>query len=184
MKSFLVLASALTLSAVALESLADGPSPADGWAEPASALAFAPTIDVPTGEPALERLVVAWDGLLPLGCYTCGPCGTDNKDHELYGQPPPAGGKEAAHTEECQIGSCADHDDCGPGMAAANEAMWQVTRAALEATPSELAAVLDRHPGRMQVNNERAALQLIGCGGVIVASYPAASLPALRALFQ
>ena len=184
MKSLLVLASALSLSAVALEPPAGAPSPADGWAEPASATAMALTTDFPTGEIALERMVVAWDGLVPLGCYTCSACGTDNKDHELFGHPPPTGGKEAAHTEECQTGSCSDHGDCGPGMAAANEAMWRVTRAAFEATPSELASVLDRHPSRIHVNHERAALQLIGCGGVIVASYPAASLPSLQALLQ
>ena len=132
----------------------------------------------------LDRLLSDWGRAVPVtGCYDCNICGFWRNKHRVDGNPPPSGGYEAAHVEGCNgDGTCADHETCG--MTQMAEALGEITRAVRWAESEVLAAVVDRHPEWMRINRDRQALQLVGCEGSIVASYPATSLPALAGLLQ
>lgn len=59
--------------------------------------------------------------------------------------------------------------------------MSQIVRTLREATPQVLASAVARHP-QLMLNGDRGALQLVGCGGAVVASYPVATLASLQPL--
>lgn len=58
-------------------------------------------------------------------------------------------------------------------------------RALRQATPAVLVAAVARHPQLLRLNAEvRWALQLVGCGGTVVASYPVSTTAYLQPLPQ
>ncbi len=132
----------------------------------------------------LDGLLAEWGRAVPaMGCYDCNICGFWRNKHRVDGNPPPGGGYEAAHVESCnKDGTCADHKK--RGVMAMAETFDEITQAVRRAESEVLAAVAGRHPEWMQINHDRQALQLVGCEGSIVASYPVASLPALAGLLQ
>lgn len=132
----------------------------------------------------LDALLSVWGRSIPLmACYDCNVCGLFRNKHEVGGHPPPWGGYEASHPERCNgDGSCADHDDCTSSAMATT--LQQIGYATRTADAESLAAVVDRHRAWLRVNRSRQSLQLIGCGGAIVANYPVTTVPALEALFQ
>lgn len=124
----------------------------------------------------LDRLLVGYC----FGCFSCRKGG-----HALGGDPPPQGGRVGYHPENCSPGSCSDHPSCGLGDTAQNTAsLVTATQAMSRATPAELMAFMARNPRRVRINEARRALQLIGCADQVVASYQAASVPALATLLQ
>lgn len=136
-----------------------------------------------TVESSLDRLLSDWERLPAMGCYQCSICGWRNHKHRLHGNPPPAGGVMGAHMESCNgDGTCSDHSACMGGSAIL--AVARTVRSSGSLTPVELATALRRHPGKIRANNNRKALQLIGCDGNIVASFPFASVPALHVAIQ
>lgn len=60
----------------------------------------------------------------------------------------------------------------------------QVLQAIRDATPEDLAALAAKHPDRLRINHERRALQLVGCGDAIIASYGTMSIPSLAMLLS
>lgn len=132
----------------------------------------------------LDGLLSEWGRAVPaVGCYDCNICGFWRNKHRVDGNPPPSGGYEASHVESCnKDGTCADHKECGTVQMAA--ALGEITRAVRRAESDVLAAVVGRHPEWMRINHDRQALQLVGCEGAIVASYPVTSLPTLAGLLQ
>ena len=155
-----------------------------------SVMAAASPTTVATVDAGTESVASGLDALLSdvgpvgaMGCYQCSICGWRNRKHKLHGNPPPSGGHLAAHKESCNDdGECSDHGTClGEHMAAA---MLELARSFQVATSRELALALNRHPKRIRINHERRTLQVLGCGGAIVANYPATNIPALYALLQ
>ncbi len=136
-------------------------SPADTPVEPA---AFAAE---------LERV-------LPQACLSCSPCGKNAHRHGE--QPPPTGGRLAYHPHPClDGGGCEWHPSCGLGdqaMAAAADLINSLR----ESTQAQLSSLVERYPQMIQINEDRRALQLIGCNNRIVASYSSDTIPALEAL--
>ncbi len=132
----------------------------------------------------LDALLSEWSRAVPaMGCYDCNICGFWRNKHRVDGNPPPGGGFEAAHVESCnKDGTCADHKKCGAVEMA--ETLGEITQAVRWAESEVLVAVVGRHPEWMRINHDRQALQLVGCEGSIVASYPVATLPALAGLLQ
>ena len=118
--------------------------------------------------------------LLP--CFNCNVCGIRRYHHELIGSPP--AGTEGAwgfHAEACVPGVCADHGRC---MGGPDDTLQQIANMIRTVSPAVLGAVVDRHREWLSINHDRQSLQLSGCGGSIVASYPVAMLPALQPLLQ
>ena len=134
----------------------------------------------------LSRLLSDWTRSVTVGgCYNCNPCGILKDKHEIKGNPPPGReGYEAPHDEDCNDnGDCQDHGACNPSFAM-GETLQQINNRIRTASPAVLAAVVGRHGDWLSLNQNRQALQLSGCGGSIVASYPVTTLPALQALLQ
>ena len=121
------------------------------------------------------------DALLAQKCLVCRPC--DEDGHEILNQkPPPTGGHEAYHHYPCleRSGDCSSHPKCGANRDVA-AAATDLINSLKASNPMQLAALLERNPHRMRINESRKALQLIGCRDQVVASYSVVSIPALAA---
>ena len=60
----------------------------------------------------------------------------------------------------------------------------EAVQAIKTAAPAELTALADKYPDRVRINHARRALQLVGCGNAIIASYGTMSIPSLETLLQ
>ncbi len=59
-----------------------------------------------------------------------------------------------------------------------------ILQAIKDATPEDLTALAAKHPDRLRINHDRRALQLVGCGNRIIASYGTMSIPSLEMLLS
>lgn len=143
-------------------------------------------------------LLVAWGGradhtdlilsdadltwLSSAGCQECSPC--NELKHQLTPSPYPWNGRVAEH--DCAIGDCFDHLPCGPDIAdaAALQDATSTIHAIRRADPAELKALVAAYPHLLRINHRRQALQLVGCGSAVVASYGIASIPSLGTLLD
>lgn len=75
----------------------------------------------------------------------------------------------SAHSEWCQSGSCPAGHECGGGV---SWAPGDFERAVYFASADELRAVLRQRAEQVVYNQERGALQVMGCNSQVLASYP------------
>ena len=126
----------------------------------------------------LDRLLTTYgETVSGLGCWACESCKIlwIWEGHELKGEAAPGGARRGAHIHDCTTyGSCGQHESCDDGDGG-RETMSQIVRTLRQATPTVLAAAVARHPKVLRFNADRGALQLVGCGGAVVASYPVAT---------
>lgn len=148
-------------------------------ASSSSDTALPPPADAPV-EPGGFARAAELERLLPQMCLSCSPCG--RRGHLHGAQPPPTGGRLAFHPHPCLNGiGCGAHPSCGLGDLAMGPAA-DLIDSLKESTPTQLASLVERYSHMIQVNEARRALQLIGCGNRIVASYSSETIPALEAL--
>ena len=157
-------------------------------ASPTSAPVAAVDPVAATATPVEARVALELDRLLTtygetvsgLGCWACDRCWVFwpfSRGHKLKDEAAPGSGRSGAHIHGCTSnGSCGDHKECPDGGT-----MSQIVRTLREATPQVLASAVARHP-QLMLNGDRGALQLVGCGGAVVASYPVATLASLQPL--
>ena len=149
-------------------------------------IATAAWVDRPEPTPALAdldlELALAW------GCSKCSEgCDGTPRSHQMWGLPKPGKGYKGHPESKCYPAQCNVHDPCGkdgPEVELSWQVFLAVTQAIRSATPTELMEAANRHPGQVQINRDRGALQLIGCESEVVASYTATSLPALATLLD
>lgn len=104
--------------------------------------------------------------LLPdLPCaYNCWSC---NSKHSIFESGMLEPDMESAHSEFCQPGSCPAGHECEGGVT------WApFERALYTATPADVRRLAEQYPDRVRLNEERGALQVVGCNAHIVASFP------------
>ena len=132
------------------------------------------------------------DWLLQWPCQDCVECFTfgGSWGHRLVANPSPWNARVGWH-KNCNPGSCFIHPWCQPDAMAdgasrdpGEQDPWKTVEVIKNATPPELMALVAKYPEAVRINGDRRALQLIGCGETVVASYGVTSVPSLRALLQ
>lgn len=101
--------------------------------------------------------------LLTECAYVCESCGSKHSSHRADQEVPNAA---AQHDEFCEPGPCGAHLCGGVTLVPFEEAL----RAA---TVAQVRDLLDASEGQHIVLNEkRSAVQVVGCNGLVIASYP------------
>lgn len=120
---------------------------------------------------------------LPWYCFTCRACVFGR--HQLTGAD--REGVVGFHLEACTTGSCSQHPTCivSDEIVGANKDVLVGTLESLTAAaPAEIAALANGFPHVVRINRDRRALQLVGCGDQIVASWSSNSIPALQEVLE
>ena len=116
-------------------------------------------------------------------CFNCEGCIWGG--HRLTGSDKE--GVIGFHPEACTHGPCSQHPTCGITdeiAEASNGVLLAVVESLTAAAPAEIVALASAFPHVVRVNRDRRALQVIGCGDKIVASWSATSVPALREVLE
>ena len=130
----------------------------------------------------VEEIGTKLELLLQWYCFTCVPC---RGGHQLMGSD--REGVVGFHPEACTEGSCSQHPPCivSDEVAGSSKDVLRPTLAWMAAAaPSEIVALARAFPHVVRINRDRQALQLIGCGDQIVASWSPTSIPALQEVLE
>ena len=133
--------------------------------------------------PGVEEIGTKLEFLLQWACFRCRACGLSG--HQLSGVDPE--GVVGFHPEACTKGSCSQHPTCihTDEMVGVSKDVLSATLESLTAAaPAEITALASAFPHVVRINRDRQALQLIGCGDQIVASWSATSVPALEEILE
>jgi hypothetical protein len=126
---------------------------------------------VSAGRGAPPDAVARLGSLLPaLSCdFACLDCGS--KHTLVIAEPLLTPDIDAAHSEFCaQGGGCpGNHMDCGGGPSWAPAPFEQRL---FQTAPADLEVFVARYSDQVVVSEERGALQVMGCNGNVIASYP------------
>lgn len=104
------------------------------------------------------------DGDLPC-IYICYSCGNKHNIGDAGVLEPDS---ESAHEEWCQPGSCPAGHACDGGV---TWAPAEFEKAIYLATGPQIRELVRRNPGRLRLNDDRGAIQVIGCHERVLASY-------------
>jgi hypothetical protein len=123
------------------------------------------------------------DALLVGDCvWHCRKC--DNDEHDIVVAT--TSNAQSIHHETCNPGKCSLHD-CEPTFTATASdpnafpvnGLLELEAAVERSTYAQLAEFVKANPGRVRLNRERGALQLLGCNDAIVASYTRHTTPVI-----
>ena len=131
----------------------------------------------------VEEIGMKLELFLPWYCFTCRACIFGR--HQLTGAD--REGVVGFHPEACTAGSCSQHPTCIVSdeiVGASKDVLAATLESLTTAAPAEITALANGFPHVVRINRDRRALQLIGCGDQIVASWSSNSIPALQEVLE